>query len=51
MKTEYKKEAIKVQVAKNLLQIITKTKKSLDTQLIEKLKGMAGSNTQPCQCK
>jgi len=51
MKTERKKEAIKIQVAKNLLKIILRTKKGMDIQLIEKLKGMAGSNTQPCQCK
>jgi len=44
MKTKYRKDVIKVQVAKGLLQIIVRTKKNMDTQLVERLKGMAGSN-------
>jgi len=50
MKTEFKKAAIKKQVAINLLQIIARTKKNMDANIIERLKGMAGSNAR-CNCK
>jgi len=46
MKTKFKKDVIKAQVAKGLLEIIVRNKKNMDTALVERLKGMAGSNAQ-----
>ena len=50
MKTKYRKDVIKKQVAINLLQIIVRTNKNMDANIMERLKGMAGSNAQR-QCK